>query len=475
MKWIKRIVGTVIIIVFILFTISLFIYFIDHKRTGYLRIKQHPGLQQNSYLIANAHVVPMNTDTVLYSKFVLIKNGVLISITDEMPAGNTDPVVEAKGGYLCPGLTDMHVHIWDAHALGLYLANGVTAVRNMWGIPYHLRLKKELETGYLIGPTFITTTPKLTGPDDYGVDKKQLEGPQEASAMIAKYKRQGYDVIKTYSGMPKPIYDAILKQSLALQMPIAAHPSFEVPYSYHFQPGFESIEHTEDIVQQGLKFKLDSVKLDSIIALYLKSNMAHTPTLTIYQNIIDILEKGAAIKKSQAAGYMNPTFVRLGSADDYNRWITEQDYDPQTLSRIKKQHDFHLYIIKKMHEAGVRIICGTDAGIMYAPPGFSTHEELAYYVQAGLTPYEALQTATVNPAQVSALLTNTGTIEPGKKANLILSKNNPLQDLRTLQHPTAVWVGGIIIDSGRIDQFKQEAYHRKTAAVTFLRLLESLW
>jgi imidazolonepropionase-like amidohydrolase len=345
----------------------------------------------------------------------------------------------------------------------------------MWGILYHLRLKKEMETGFLIGPKLILATPKLTGPDDDGIDKIQLESPEEAIALLDKYKKKGYDVVKTCAGLPQPIYDAIVKKALVLGMPIAAHPGFEVPYAYHFKPGFESIEHTEEVVRQGLQNKLDSVKLDSVIALYLKSNIAHTPTLSIYQNIIDILSQGAAIKSSVDAGYMNPTFLRLGSAYDYNRWMTAQQKDPQTLERIKKQHEFHLYIVKKMHDAGVRLICGSNAGIMYAPAGFSTHEELGYYVQAGLTPYEALQTATANPSKASKYFANTGTILPGKKADLILSKNNPLHDLRTLQDPMAVWVGGVMIDSGRIDQFRQEAFQRKTGAVTLLRLLESLW
>jgi len=475
MKWMRRIIGTFLVLAFICFSTILFIFHFDHIGTGYLRIKQHPGLQQNSYVITNVHVVPMNMDTILPYKVVVVEKGLIASISEIISRGNTYPVVDGAGGYLCPGLIDMHVQIWDAHALGLYLANGVTSVRNMWGILYHLRLKKEMETGFLIGPKLILATPKLTGPDDDGIDKIQLESPEEAIALLDKYKKKGYDVVKTCAGLPQPIYDAIVKKALVLGMPIAAHPGFEVPYAYHFKPGFESIEHTEEVVRQGLQNKLDSVKLDSVIALYLKSNIAHTPTLSIYQNIIDILSQGAAIKSSVDAGYMNPTFLRLGSAYDYNRWMTAQQKDPQTLERIKKQHEFHLYIVKKMHDAGVRLICGSNAGIMYAPAGFSTHEELGYYVQAGLTPYEALQTATANPSKASKYFANTGTILPGKKADLILSKNNPLNDLRTLQDPMAVWVGGVMIDSGRIDQFRQEAFQRKTGAVTLLRLLESLW
>ncbi|MEQ8810084.1 MAG: amidohydrolase family protein, partial [Imperialibacter sp.] len=123
---------------------------------------------------------------------------------------------------------------------------------------------------------------------------------------------------------------------------------------------------------------------------------------------------------------------------------------------------------------GVTLLCGTDAGIMFAVPGFSLHEELFYFQQAGLTPYEALKTATVNPSKASQRYADAGTIEVRKWADLVLSKSNPLDDLSTLHQPVAVWAQGRLIDEEWIQLLKDRAKSRKTGAATLLRIVESL-
>jgi len=141
------------------------------------------------------------------------------------------------------------------------------------------------------------------------------------------------------------------------------------------------------------------------------------------------------------------------------------------------KNDWHhniVKIIKKLHEVGVTFICGTDAGIGVTIPGFSIHQELAFYKEAGLSNYEALKTATVNASKTHSIMNNMGTIEVGKIANLILIDDNPLLDLSTLQNPTIVFVKGIKLDRETLDSFKNEARNRSNLIASALRYVENM-
>lgn len=469
---IKKLSITLSVIIGLLLLSVIVVLMLDQHQTKYLNIASNSSWQQQSYTITNVHIIPMSHDTVLKAKTVHIKDGYIHAITDVPSKDNSDSVIDAEGAYLSPGLIDMHVHVWDRYELGLYLANGITTVRNMWGMPLHLNIQEGIHNDELLGPQFYTASPKLTGPEDMGIDKVQIASPEAARSYIKTYKSQGYDLIKTYAGMPKDIFDAVIDQAQKEGLRIAAHPSHQVDYAYHFQPIFESVEHTEDILQTALEFDTDSTKINEVIQLYKSHHKAHTPTLSIFQNIIDIMED-PDIFNSEMSSYMNPGFVKLGSIDDYNRWTSELSYQPDLIARFKTQHQTHLNLVKQLHDAHVPIICGSDSGIMFAAPGFSTHEELAYYQDAGLSNYEALATATKNPAQISKRYTDYGTIEVGKMANLILTKGNPLEDLTHLKTPETIWMKGRMLDANTLEGFKKKAQNRSNGLATILRFLHS--
>jgi hypothetical protein len=194
----------------------------------------------------------MTMDTVLTDHSLLIEAGIIKEIGPEIEADEYESI-DAKNLFLSPGLIDMHVHLWDEQELGLYLANGITAIRNLWGIPFHLRLKKQIENKKLLAPMFVLASPKLTGVQDQGDDKVQISTPEEARKLIMQYKRRGFDCIKTYAGLPKEILDAVIDQSIQSDISIVSHPSREVAYLDQFHSQIVSLEHVEEIVQQPLK------------------------------------------------------------------------------------------------------------------------------------------------------------------------------------------------------------------------------
>ena len=150
--------------------------------------------------------------------------------------------------------------------------------------------------------------------------------------------------------------------------------------------------------------------------------------------------------------------------------------DSLATKRVNDQHNFQIDIIRKLHKAGVNIVCGTDAGVLNTAPGFSIHQELAFYQQAGMSNYEALKTATVNPTKVYDEYSSFGTIEAGKYANLILTFGNPLVDLSVLQNPQLVMIKGRVVDKSLMKEFKEKAYKRNNYVVTMIKMAKYiLW
>ncbi|MDX1586442.1 MAG: amidohydrolase family protein [Balneolaceae bacterium] len=474
MKYVKRITFFILILITVILVSSWVILRIEANQTSYLNIENNDDLNNNSYLIKNVNVIPMNNDTVFPHKTVRIENGVIEAISDTNYQDDIK-VIDGKGGFLSPGLIDMHVHLWDRYELGLYLANGVTTVRNLLGMPMHLEIKDRINTGKLLGPILFSSSPQFTGENDKSIEKKQIHTAEEAEELVRKYKKQGYDYIKTYNRLPEDIFDATLEQSVISEIPVVAHPSFNVAYKYHFDPRISTVEHTEDIVQQALENKLDSAKLDSIIQAYAASDQTHTPTLTVFFNITEILNKEEAVLTSEQALYVNP-FMRYIYMGDYEKWTRIKAKDSTVTKRINNQHYFHIEIIKKLHNAGVKIVCGSDAGVLNTAPGFSIHQELAFYKMAGMNNYESLKTATVNPSTVYPEYEKFGTIETGKFANLILTSENPLDNLATLKDPQYVFIKGRLIDEELMHDFKKKAFDRQNFVSTLIRFVKYiLW
>ncbi len=473
MRLLKKILKVIFSIIGGILIILLIILLIDRQKTSYLNVRKIDSYKENTYILANVNIIPMTNDTVLWNKSVYIKDGVIQSVGEDIDIQNTK-VIDGENRYLLPGLVDMHVHLWDKYELGLYLSNGVTAIRNVWGMPMHLRLKQKIQKEKIISPMFFTTGPKLTGPEYMGDDNLQLFSPEEARERVLSYKERGYDFIKSYNGLPEDIFDAIIDQAKISEMEIVAHPSKKVPYSYHFNEQIVSIEHAEDIVQQPLDYELDTVKLNQVVGEFGNSpHSALCPTLIAFYNIYNMLEDDK-ILFSEPVNYMNPAIQMLDSKVQFERWHSTKQEDPTTNDRIKMQHDFHLYAIKKLNDAGVNLISGTDAGIGITVPGFSIHDELKFYKEAGLSNYEVLKMATSNISKTHELMRNIGTIEEGKIANLLLLKENPLQDLSTLKKADTVIVKGKMLDRATLDDFEKRAYSRKNLIATIIRYIENM-
>jgi hypothetical protein len=473
MKLLKRLLKFIFALIGVLVLIGIITLWVDSSRTNYLDIHKDESTFNNTYLITNVNVIPMNQDTVLVDKMVYIKEGFIEKIADNIQVDGIQ-IFDGENRYLTPGLIDMHVHVWDRYELGLYLSNGVTAIRNLWGMPMHLRIKEDVIEENIFSPTFFTTGPKLTGTEFIGDDNLNLMNANEAKVKVISHKERGYDFIKTYYGLDKEVFDAVIEQANISDVDIVAHPSQKVPFSYHLNSQIKSIEHAEEIVQQPLHFDLDTIKLQLIIdSISQSKHTSYSPTLTVFNNINQMMMNDD-ILDVESLEYMNPLIKKTDSQKQFERWFNEKQENPSTVERIKKQHNFHMTIVKKLHEAGVTIICGTDGGIGVTIPGFSIHQELAFYKEAGLSNYEVLKTATVNASQTHSIMNQLGTIEEGKIANLLLVDENPLINLSSLKKPTFIFVNGRKLNRQTLNSFNEKAKNRKNLMATALMYLENL-
>lgn len=469
MRFLKTSLLILVLPVFLAIAISI----LDAYRTSYLRVSSHPEFVGDSYLIDKVHIIPMDKDTILYNSMIRIENGTIRQIGTDT-GGTFLPVIDGAGKFLLPGLTDMHVHVWDRYELGLYLANGITAIRNMWGQPMHPKMKSDINSGKIIGPDFFSSGPKLTGPEFIGEDNTQLFSPEEAHEAVVSCRKKGYDFVKTYNGLTPELYEAIIDQASIEGLEIAAHPSSLLPYDFHMQTAIKTIEHAEDIYQQALNYKLDSTALKAITESFAQHpETALCPTLTVFANISRLIEE-KGILSTPSLAFMNPLIRLVDSPEQFQRWQNTLAKDAGIAERIRQQHRFHLYMIRQLQSVGTNIVAGTDAGIGITLPGFSIHKELAYYKEAGLSNFEVLQTATANPAKTHDFLRNAGTIRPGKKANLILLSQNPLEDLEALKQPHWVMVNGHKLDSETLQSFVEMAKERKNKGASLVRYLSYL-
>ena len=422
-------------------------------------------------LIENARLVPMvaGEPDALEAQDVLVIDGVIAA---RVPHGALvgDPRLEgaeridAAGRTVLPGLIDAHVHVWDVPELAGYLAHGVTSVRNVAGLPVHLRWADRIEDGALLGPALLTTGPILNSPGPNAQQNHVLVMTgEEARAAVRRQHQQGYRHLKVYSNLTEDAYRGVLEEARALGLTVSGHTpegvrepgiplqrDFLISFTSVLDDGFLTIEHTESIVWHGLRDRLNAERMQQLAGEMAQAGVVVTPTLIAHDNLVRVAESGGAYLERAGVETLNPLYVRI-DADVYAYWARQ---DPTVREEARRQ--FYRQATGIMHEAGVTLIAGTDAGIFTNLPGRSMTRELELLVMSGLSPHAALQTATANGAQVLGL-TDRGRIAPGLRADLVLVNGDPLSDVSVVEFPDAVMVNGIWLDRAELDDLERAA------------------
>lgn len=438
-----------------------------------------PPACSQSILITHVTVINPGSAEVLANRSVLITGTRITAVaaSDGLQPPKDARVIDAHGQYLIPGLWDMHVHSafgdWFPGGreviLPLFIANGVTGVRDMGGdLPVLFEWRKQIAAGEIPGPRMIVSGPMLDGYLPNGKlrfpSSVPITTPETAVAAVDSLKKQGADFIKVQSVISHDAYLAAAAEAHKQNLPIVGHVPDKVRIAETIVAGQKSIEHLmgifegcsteEDKFIRGegnLKLLLsttDQSRCDAIIHSLAQHQVWQCPTLAWQRGgtFLDQLDwKHQPLDKYVPAPWRDVTWRRFN-----DEMMPDLKRDP--LSLRQEYFKRNLQMVGVMRRAGVSFLAGTDAAPgIYVMPGFSLHDELANFVEAGFSPMESLQTATSNPAKFLNQENDFGTIAPGKAADVVLLAANPLDDIHNTRKIIAVIANGRLFDRKTLD------------------------
>jgi imidazolonepropionase-like amidohydrolase len=403
-------------------------------------------------------------------------------------------VIDGQGLFVIPGLWDMHAHAFaegSAHLLPLFyfdlaLANGVTGLRDMAGFADNIEADEQwrtaLRTGAVLGPELVMSGALVDGPNPTYPRSIVVRTPQQARDAVDSLKRRGVDFIKVYNMLPKEEFFAIAEEAKQDQIPFVGHVPLAVPAVEASNAGQKSFEHLWGVLlgcssREGelrasmlaeanrsgtrpsqlrphIKFapelagSYDPQKAATLFSLLVKNNTWQVPTLSVLHMLAYIEDVS---KEDDPRFKYFPKVVRDEWRPTHD-WRTNQR-DEETIRNSHLLFEQDLKLVREMHTAGVRMLAGTDSTEPYTYPGFTLHDELAWLVAAGLTPMEALQSATRNAAEFLGRSDRQGTVEVGKDANMVLLRANPLTDIHNTQKIEAVILHGRYLSRADLDHF----------------------
>jgi imidazolonepropionase-like amidohydrolase len=402
-------------------------------------------------------VIPMDGPGVRSGQTVLVRRGRITAMgragAVRVPADALR--IDGRGRYLVPGLVDAHVHLFDQSSIpdfALYLANGVTTIRNMQGAPMHLRLRDELARGERLGPTLYTTSAF--------VDVDAVHSPEEARQFVRRARADGYDAIKVHRPLPPPLFYAVTAEARRLGIAVVGHaPNAQVTLAGAARAGQRTVEHAESIMQEGTdQQNPDPADIAPLVRQLAGTGVCVTPTLVIFQNVIRMTEQYPTLTGLLGRAemrYVDPALRAYWGPDSneyVTRWRGHESEVPTALAKFRRQYVWMQRLTKALADRGVPIVAGTDASGGMVIPGFSLPEEVRLLHEAGLSPYQSLAAATRDAAICLGAGPEFGTVTVGKRADLLLLASNPLESLAALGAPVGVMARGRWLPADQLER-----------------------
>lgn len=416
-----------------------------------------PQTPSQPIAFVNVNVVPFDRERILEDQTVIVLDGRIAQIgpaaSVKVPAGALK--IDGRGKYLMPGLADMHVHLAPVadlagQQLQLFLANGVTTVRNMIGKPEHLQLRDRVAKGELPGPTIYTAGPPMLG--------NTVPTPEAAEQAVVEQKKAGYDLIKVHEGLSPETYEAIVATAKRERIPFAGHVTATVGLTRALEAKQTSIEHLDGYLQAMVADNspvkpgpsqlvlgpvlehIDESKIPTLAAATRKAGVWNDPTLTLFKLIV------SDAKAEDLSQWPELQYVPAKMREAFTRQKQSTSDIPAPSSERQRYIELRNKMLIALHAAGAKLLVGPDSPQFFLVPGFATHRELQSFVDAGLKPYDAIEAATRNPGEYFAEVMNIkrdfGTVETGMRADLLLLDANPLESVANLSKRAGVMVRG---------------------------------
>ncbi len=422
------------------------------------------GQQAAVVAIERVGVIPMDRERVLANHTVIVRDGGIAEIgpADRISVPSSATRVDGQGQYLIPALAEMHAHVPSGPAAGqaervlfLYVANGIGTIRSMLGDPSHFRLRERADRGEILAPTMYLAGPSFSG--------QTVSTPDAATARVLEQKRAGYDLLKIHPGVQRSVFDALAAAAGRESIRFAGHVPVDVGLQRALDNRYWTIDHLDGYVEAiarpgapdpqlfgiNLIDHVDELRLAALVDATRTAGTWNVPTQILLESWYGP-EDPDVMRKWPEMRYANPA--------DVEQWVAMKRKFTEAYSADHRARYLALRrrIIKALHDGGAGLLLGSDAPQTWNVPGFSVHREIATYVAAGLTPYQALATGTRNIAEHLGTLDRTGTIEAGKRADLVLLEGNPLQDISNTSRVAGVMIGGRWISKSELDRRLQD-------------------
>ena len=439
-----------------------------------------PTVPDADLAIVSATVLPMDSERTLPDHTVIVKDGRIAAVLPaaEAALGADTLAISGEGRFLIPGLAEMHGHLPGANSppaltedvLTLYVANGVTTVRGMQGHASQLTLRDRIAAGELIGPRLIVGSPSMSG---------RIETPEEAARLVREYADAGFDLLKVHEGLSPETYAALAEAAHEVGIPFAGHVADEVGLFAALEGGHDTVDHLDNFVEAlipeaaredmealrgiaGLADLVDLERLPGVIAAIEASGTGVVPTIVLWESGILPTRPADELKAERPE-------IRYMPAETVARWTEAVEsglerYGAENTARIAA---LRREILGALNEAGALILLGTDSPQIFSVPGFSIHREVVSYVEAGMTPYEVLESGTrlvaEHVARDGRIAADFGVIAPGNRADLVLLESSPLEDIGATREIAGVVAGGRYLSAPEIADALEAIAARRAA------------
>ena len=420
-----------------------------------LLLASPPAAQEPVVAITNVSVVPMDTERVLAGQNVIVRGGLIAAMgpaaSTPVPAGAT--TVDGKGRYLMPALGELHGHIPpgsveqvpDAaieQVLRQYVAGGIGIVRGMLGHPRHLGFRERAAKGAIVSPIIYTSGPSLNG--------NSVPTLEAASSIVTTQKQAGYDLLKIHPGITRANFDMVAATADMVGIRFSGHVPIDVGLVHALELNYETIDHLDGYVEAlagksgqpsdffgaNMAATIDDARIPDLVAKTKAAGTWMVPTEALIANVVGTI----SLDELKA----RPEIVKHATPQQLTAWSNTKDALAKKYPAAERQKvaDTRRKLIRALYAGGVPFLLGSDAPQMWNIPGYSTHRELQAIVAAGLTPFQALQTGTVNVARFFKKDATSGTVAVKRRADLVLIGGNPLQNISETMNIVGVMIGG---------------------------------
>lgn len=423
-------------------------------------------------VIEHVHVLPMTAGgAALDDATVVISNGRIASIT--RGAGAAGPRgaqrIDGRGQWLLPGFSDMHVHIGNDRMLRLYLgdpkiadgtvatqdyltpfiANGITQVFNLSAMSESVSQRSDVESGRVLGPHIANAAMIDGSPALWPVGMTYVAAtPEDGRQAVRDAQASGYEFIKAYSKLSLETFTAIVDEARKLGMRVLGHiPQREKGITGDFfQPGFDLVAHAEEFSQQTSP--PDLAAIPRYVEMSKRNGTWLTATLTLDERIVELLAHPQTLAARSDLRYLPPLQYKL--VVEHNPYLERKD--PKLVDYVRLTVAFNAELVRAFDAAGIPVLTGTDSPVPGVAPGFSLHDEFAALSRAGVGNLRILEATTRLPAQWLETLDDRGTVEAGKRADLVLLDANPLDDIANTRRIAAVVFNGRYLPRAELDR-----------------------